>query len=431
MLISLRDRIALFIQGSSIANVVTLMSGSASAQLLLVASSPLITRLYSPDDMGLLACIVSLISISATGASGRYELAILLPAKDEEAINVTALAVGLCLVLSALALVLITLFYQLIIDGLNVRELGGWLYLVPLGTFLAGFYNVLTYLGLRHKEYHALAAASIYRSVVLAGLSILLGLLKLGANGLLISQLVSSLTASVRIASSCLRLDGLVHIRFAELWRLARRYSDFPKYNLIGTVANDLSFHLVSLFILSAYSVATLGLYALVDRVLVAPMSIVGSAIGQVFIREASEEKRRTGSADLVFVSTLKRLMFAGVPIFAMLFVTADDLFATVFGESWRQAGQYTRILLPMFFLRFVVMPLTATYVVFEKQRGLLLWQITLLTTVIGICFVSWSLKLTVVAFLQCFSVNLSLYYLGLLVAMLRQSRGRGHACAR
>ena len=72
-------------------NVLTLMTGTTIAQAIPIAISPILTRIYTPEDFGILALFVAISTIFGSIANGRYELAIMLPKKDEDAINIFAL----------------------------------------------------------------------------------------------------------------------------------------------------------------------------------------------------------------------------------------------------------------------------------------------------------------------------------------------------
>jgi O-antigen/teichoic acid export membrane protein len=91
-------------------NALTLVSGTAIAQAILVLISPILTRLYSPADFGDLALFISITSIIGVIANGRYELAIMLPEKDEDAINVAAAGFLFNILISLLFSILIIIF---------------------------------------------------------------------------------------------------------------------------------------------------------------------------------------------------------------------------------------------------------------------------------------------------------------------------------
>ena len=87
-------------------NVITLMTGTAFAQALPIAVSPILTRLYSPAEFGVFAMYLAVASILGVLVTGRYELAILIPKQDRDAIHIAALSAALSVLLSGLLLLL-------------------------------------------------------------------------------------------------------------------------------------------------------------------------------------------------------------------------------------------------------------------------------------------------------------------------------------
>ena len=88
-------------------NVLTLMTGSTLSQAIPIAISPILTRIYTPEDFGLYAVYIAIITILGTIVSGRYELAIMLPKKDEDAINIFALGLVITICLTVLTTILV------------------------------------------------------------------------------------------------------------------------------------------------------------------------------------------------------------------------------------------------------------------------------------------------------------------------------------
>jgi len=73
-------------------NVLTLMTGTTIAQAIPIAISPVLIRIYTSEDFGVFALYMSIASILSVVATGRYEMAIMLPKKDSDAINVVVLS---------------------------------------------------------------------------------------------------------------------------------------------------------------------------------------------------------------------------------------------------------------------------------------------------------------------------------------------------
>ena len=122
-----------------------------------------------------------------------------------------------------------------------------------------------------------------------------------------------------------------------------------------------------------------LGFVALAFRTLGAPISLMGTAVLDVFKRRASESWRANGSCRGPFMETFAVLAAGSVAATLVFWFTGEELFVIAFGPEWREAGQAAVILLPLFAMRFVASPLSYTFYIAEKQHIDLIWQICLL----------------------------------------------------
>ncbi|GJQ23509.1 MAG: hypothetical protein HBSAPP01_12990 [Candidatus Brocadia sapporoensis] len=151
-------------KGSFAVNVLTLMTGTTIAQAIPIAISPILTRIYRPEDFGIFALYMSIASMLSVIATGRYELAIMLPEKDEDAVNIVALSLIIACFVSFLALVIVWVFNESITKLLDNKEISKWLYFIPLSVFLTGAYNAFNYWSNRKKQYKRLAISRISQS---------------------------------------------------------------------------------------------------------------------------------------------------------------------------------------------------------------------------------------------------------------------------
>ncbi|MEA3492572.1 MAG: oligosaccharide flippase family protein [Campylobacterota bacterium] len=394
-------------------NVLTLMTGTTIAQAIPIAISPILTRIYTPEDFGIYALFIAITAIFGSIANGRYELAIMLPKKDEDAINIFALGFIITSAISLSLLVLVVLFNDYFTKLLGNDEISIWLYFVPIAVFFTGLWNILNYFNNRKKQYKDLAKATIIKSIVTAIVQLSVGFIKSGATGLISGQILSQFFANTKLLSNIIKDKILLSkIRKVKIIALAKRYKDFPKFTMWAGLANTSSLHLTNVLISSFYSVATLGFYSLVQRVLSIPSGLISGSIGQVFFQEATREKQETGSAINSFNSTLKKLTILGVPSFTILYFIVEDLFAFVFGEEWRVAGSYAQILLPLFLVRFVVSPLSIINQVYLKNRLGLFWQIGLLMIQVIILYIGHILNISFINIVYMVSVIISLYFI-------------------
>ncbi len=405
--------------------VLTLMSGTGIAQIIPVVIAPLLARLYTPEDFGVLALFSALTAILSISATGKYELAIVLPEDEKDSLTLAILAFFITLILSFIVLILVLLFKDEIAGLLNNLSIAGWLYFVPLVTFFMGLFNVLNYLNLNYEKYGVIAKANIYRSLTSAAGQAGIGLLKNGPAGLIIGKLLSYMAANVPLSG--------VFINRRELWndlkrvdyiRLAKRYIRFPKYSLPGLFTNSVTQNINNFFISILYASQILGFYAMVYRVLGLPLGLVSSAFAQVFLKKASENRKEEGSARRLFKRIFIRLLLLGLALFVPLYFVIEDLFVLVFGQNWLAAGSYAQILLPLFFARFVVTPLSTVVIAFEKQMENMIWQFAMLLITIAVFWIAWQFHLSIEQFLWTVSLTLSLHYAVLLGMVYHFSAG-------
>jgi len=212
-------------------NVLTLMTGTTIAQAIPIAISPILTRIYTPKDFGVFSLFIAITSIFGSIANGRYELAIMLPKKDEDAINIFALGFIITIAISLFLLLLVILFQDNFVEILKNKEIGGWLYFVPVAVFFTGLFNVLNYFNNRRKNYKDIANATILKSIVLSIVQLSIGFMKQGVSGLISGQLLSQFAANTKLLKNILKDKALISkISKVKIIALAKRYKDFPNY---------------------------------------------------------------------------------------------------------------------------------------------------------------------------------------------------------
>ena len=64
-------------------HVAAILSGSTLAQLIPLISEPILVRFFTPVEFGILALFLAVATIFSSVATARYEMAIVLPKRDE------------------------------------------------------------------------------------------------------------------------------------------------------------------------------------------------------------------------------------------------------------------------------------------------------------------------------------------------------------
>lgn len=401
-------------------NVLTLMTGTTIAQAIPIAISPILTRIYTPEDFGVLALFIAITSIFGSIANGRYELAIMLPKKDEDAINIVGLGFLITCFISLILLVLVILFNDYFTTILGNKEISFWLYFIPITVFFMGLFNLLNYFNNRKKNYKDLRNATILKSIVLAIIQLSVGFFKVGATGLISGTIISNMFANMKLARNIIKNKILMStISKVRIIALAKRYKDFPKYLILAHGINSLSGQSHIILFSSFFNASVVGYLSFTQKLLGMPMSLIATSIGDVFRQEATIIYNKNKECLSIYKNTFKKLFIISIFPFTLLFFMAPTIFSIVFGENWRVAGEYAQVLIPMYFLQFLTSPLSNMYMIAEKQKLDLYWQIYLLISVVSSILIGYfifndsyiSIVLFTVAYSIAYFINVIFTY--------------------
>ncbi len=353
------------------------MAGTTIAQTIPVAISPILTRMYTPEDFGVFALFIAITGVFSVVASGRYELALMLPRKEEDTINIFALGMAIIVFLSLTLFIFVLLFNNYLTDILNNHEIGYWLYFIPVAFFFIGLFNLLSYYNNRNKNYKDIANATIIKSVVLAVVQLTMGFFKAGASGLISGQIISSLFANMRLLKNILKDKNLLSkISKLKMMALAKRYKNFPKYQAPHSMLNTFSSYLPIYMLTPFFGLTVVGFYSLSTRIVFTPMMILSGASAKVYNQKVTQLYHEDGDVYGFTVRLLKSLFKKIVIPFLIIVIFAPDIFGFIFGESWREAGVYTQILSPWLWMVFFAATISFVPSLLNLQRRALLLEI-------------------------------------------------------
>lgn len=401
-------------------SISVLAGGATAGQIIVIMASPILTRLYSPEDFGVLAVFAAFLGILAVIASLRYELAIPLPESDEEAAHVVVLGLMIVAAMSLLTAFFVIFFAQPIADLFNTTALAGYLWLLPVGLLLSGIYQVFNYWAIRVKAFTPIARTKITQSIVMVFVQ-LSGYL-LGPVSLIIGQITGQAAGGSSLAALTVRNRWAVFkvIHRGDIRAAARRYVRFPIYSTWSGLFNTTGQQLPPMLFAVLFSPAAAGIYMIAHRVLAMPMALIGKAIADVFFSSAAEARRNGTLAGLVEGIHAKLVQIA-MPPALILILAGPDLFAFVFGADWRQAGEFAQWMAPWVYLVFITSPLSTLFSILEKQAQGMLFQGALLVTRSGGLILGAYLGDIMLA-VALFAGGSAFCWLGFLVWILRAS---------
>ena len=387
--------------------VLILGSGTAVAQLIGIVTMPIITRLYLPSEMGILAVYSSVLAIFGVGATLRYEFAYALPRENEDAINLF----GLCLILLCIttAVFALILFFgrDLLVNAFDLDAIEQYIWFLLIGFFGMGLYTMLNYWAVRQRDYRRITYTKINQGAGGSVCKILLGILSFGPVGLIIGHIVSQIAGITTLARAMWRKDrgNFRAISLSRMKRVAKTYGSFPVFNFPASVVNTMSLELPSLMLLALYDSQAVGFYALANMLVVLPGMLVSGSMGQAYLGEASKMVReRSQELRSLYLRTLKHLSVIVIPLIGIPALCAPFVVPFIFGEVWAEAGWYCWPLALAAMMGFVVSP-TSFLSTYGHNHWQLIWDVSRVSFVILGFYISYILGLPVLIALLVYSI--------------------------
>ncbi|EON19589.1 O-antigen translocase [Cupriavidus sp. GA3-3] len=393
-----------------------LVGGQATAQILTLAAAPILTRLYAPQDFGAAAVFTALLAFFGVVACLRYDLSIALPANDRDAENLVVLCLLCVASTTALCGLGVLWFGDALILALNWSIDTNVLWLLPFGVASAGLYTVIERWMVRMQYFGQLAQTRLLRSLI--GNLVQLGGHGLGVLALMGGTVIGNGTGGLFFLIREVRRRQGRNIRLVRIIALARRYKDFPLYSTWTAVFNVAGLHLVPLIFSALFGAAVVGHFAFALRMVSAPITLIGAAIGSVFFAQAPAA-RRAGRLPEVAEELRRKLANAGVPALVLLICAGPDLFGTVFGERWRMAGHYARWMAPWIYFQFQFSPLSCLPDVMELQKLELTAQFSTFAVRLATLAACYGFSVPADQSIAAFSVVSALAYLWMLALFM------------
>ena len=366
------DRLLQRARGSHyVRSVAVLVGGTALGQALVMLASPILTRVYSPADFGVLAIYTAVLAVITIVSAMRYEITLPMAKDEQTASNLMTLGLLIILVVSSLVALGVWVAGETMAGWINAEELRPYLWLLPVGVLGGGVYRVLSCWAIRKEIYGSIARTRLTQSVSMIVTQVGLGLVKAGPLGLLLGWIAGQSGGSGALGSVALRIERetLRQVSFTGMREAGRRYLKLVLFSSGSAIVGALVVAVPPVFFAASYGLAVAGAFALGQRVMAAPMELIAGSMSQVYWSDASRLAREE-PAELrrLFIRTVLRLSAVGGLPILVIALASPWVFSLVFGSSWREAGVFLQVLAPMLMIQFVYNGLAGTLEVIERQ---------------------------------------------------------------
>lgn len=365
-------------------DVLRLVTGTTFSQFIAVLAAPILTRLYAPEAFGLAAVFASVVAIFSVFSCMSYEQSIVLPKEDRDACNLLAVSLSFSILVALISVPIIWIAKPLIMQLTKMPELGSYLWLIPVAILVQGVFNSLSYWNTRIRQFTRLSIARVTYQLTVTSATLSAVLVVTPTFGVMIlAGIIGPIVATTILSVQSLRNNVNIFaqsISWNEMLAGLKRYKNFPKFTTGSALLNVASWQIPILLFGIYFPPAIVGYYALAFRMLQMPMSLIGSAIGQVFLQRASEANRE-GTLGPLAEKLFSRLLILSLFPCALLTIIGQDVFSIIFGINWAQAGAYVQVLAPWICIWFIASPLSSLYYVIGRQQNEYNIQITIFIT--------------------------------------------------
>jgi O-antigen/teichoic acid export membrane protein len=402
-------------------HVSTVFAGALFAQLIPIAGSLVITRIFAPDAFGEFATWLAYISFAAVIATLRLETT--LPILEDG----KARGEAVCIIMRTVFVVtafLVAIF--LVADYLfrTDKFLPGGSYALlsmPMAIIFAALNNTWQTWAASDGEYSKLNFMRITQAISIVIFQIGAGLKSPSALGLMLGYVFAACVSFFVAVALMPRSSGFSRVGINEFRAYVSRYRKFPTYALPADAINSVVAHLPLLVVFNRFGGEAAGYLALTMRVLGAPIGLIGKAVLDVFKRQAVQSIKQIGNCRDLYIATFFALGGASIIMVLVTYFFAEDIFRLAFGTDWEQSGRMAVWLLPMFAIGLIASPLSYMSYLVEKPNVDLMWQLILMLVVMGTLFWGASYKATLISY----AIGYALMYIFYLLMSYRFSCGR------
>ncbi|MEN0349485.1 type 8 capsular polysaccharide synthesis protein Cap8K [Staphylococcus aureus] len=384
---------------------------SGIAQVILIITTPIITRLYSPTEFGEFTIFSNIAMILIPIINARYDL-LIVNTKNDRSANI----------LSQISF-LISLLILLIL--IPIFAISAWLYpnfildfiFIIIMLFLVSLTNIFTNYLNKERKYKVLSLINVFRAGSMALLQIIFGLLALGSLGLIIGFSLSYI-AGITLGYKTFKKHFNIVRDKEETKALFLENKNQLVYSTPSILLNSLSFSVVVFFIGILYTNTEVGIYGMAIRVLGIPVTIISLGLSKIFMQQANDYYIEYGNFRNLLLKFSSILVIVSIILYVPLYLFSEELVNILLGHSWVDAITVIKIVIPLFVIRLIVSTVSLSVIVLQKQQLELILQALFLIGTTATFVISKMLNLTFLNFVSINTVVLIVSYIIFFIAL-------------
>lgn len=403
------------IKSSGARNFAKLLSANVVAQVIGLVVYPILTRIYAPEDFGLLNLFLSIGNVLIVLSIADYYYAIVLPKEEKDATSLTYVSLSLLIITTLLTAITI-IFSQPISMLFKSPDLAKYYWIMPLYVFVMGAWNILNYWYIRQKAFGGISGYQISQSVLSAGSKIGFGYAGILHGGMIYSIVIApfvSLMISLWRGVKSAKFRCFDRFDYSHVIATAKQYRNFPLYVLPRSFINVLATQLPILLLTPFFGAEYVGLLSMALLLGYTPIGTITRAFYQVLYQHTTSRVHAATKIGDVLGRFVGYGTIVVVPLFVGLGVVLPTITAWLLGEEWRVVGEYIRWMLPWLYVSLLTGSVCFLSDVFMQQKKGLFFEILLaVCRAAGLC---------IGIVVNDFTIAIAAYSIGSAIAVLAQ----------
>lgn len=384
---------------------------SGIAQVILIITTPIITRLYSPTEFGEFTIFSNIAMILIPIINARYDLLIVNTKNDRSANILSQISFLISLLILLILIPIFTisacLYPNFILDFIFIIIM---LFLVSLTNIFTNYLN-------KERKYKVLSLINVFRAGSMALLQIIFGLLALGSLGLIIGFSLSYI-AGITLGYKTFKKHFNIVRDKEETKALFLENKNQLVYSTPSILLNSLSFSVVVFFIGILYTNTEVGIYGMAIRVLGIPVTIISLGLSKIFMQQANDYYIEHGNFRNLLLKFSSILVIVSIILYVPLYLFSEELVNILLGHSWVDAITVIKIVIPLFVIRLIVSTVSLSVIVLQKQQLELILQALFLIGTTATFVISKMLNLTFLNFVSINTIVLIVSYMIFFIAL-------------
>ncbi|GLX77581.1 polysaccharide biosynthesis protein [Thalassotalea insulae] len=365
-------------ESAIVRSILVLVGGTAGAQAVTFLLSPIITRLYTPEALGIFGSFIAIVAVLLPIAAFSLPIAIVLPEKNEEARKIAKLATFISVFFSIALAIFFIIFKSQLAVFFKTNEDSSLLLilLISLAVLLGTILAICSQWLIRNKLFMISAKTMMLHSIISNTLKVIIGLLSPTGKALIILNVFGTLLHSILLIAFVKKnkKNGAAAIPIGAYFdvKLLKKYKAFVVYRGPQGVLANINQNIPIILLASFYSPAVTGIYVLCRTVLILPITLIAKSVNDVIYPQINKAYLQYKPIVPLLKSTTMGLAVLALPPLLLFIITGPQLFAFVFGENWQQSGEFSQWLTIWFYFNFINRACVAAIPVLKLEAFLL-----------------------------------------------------------